>query len=75
MTEKEQAEMAKRKAMRRRQKVSALIASTGKFYNLPALSTPQRLKLLDHLMRMKGDLPNGFDLRIIHRYVNRGFLD
>ena len=75
MTEKEQAEMAKRKYNRRREKLSVLVRDTGKFYNLPALSTVQRVKLLDHLLRMKGDLPTGFDLRVIHRYVNRGFLD
>ena len=75
MTEKEQTEMARRKAMRRRQTISATVSSTGKFYNLPALSTVQRVKLIDHLMNMRGDLPNGFDLRVILRYVNRGFFD
>ena len=74
-TEANQREMAKRLAMRRRHTITKMIKTVGEVHKLPALSTVQKVKLIDHLLNVRGDLPDGYDLWVLHRYVNRVFFD
>jgi hypothetical protein len=46
-----------------------------KLHNLPPLTRAVKTDLVERLLRVNGDPPTDPDLRVLYRYVCRGFLN